>query len=880
MQKITVGVLAHVDAGKTTLCEAILYRAGVIRRLGRVDHRDTWFDTHVLERTRGITIFSKQATFSLGESSVTLLDTPGHVDFVAETERTLPVLDLAVLVISGSEGVQPHTVTLWRLLAKYRIPTVIFVTKMDMLTPSRSAIMADLRENLSGDCVLTEIDGGGQFTASTQEDVASLDEKIMTDYLDKGSITPADAAPLFRTRKYFPCLFGSGLRTEGIDGLLSLILGIAPAPVYGTAFSAKVYKITRDLQNTRLSHIKLTGGTLRVRDAVRYRDGNGNECVQKITAIRIYSGEKYRTADSISAGDIAAVSGLDLTYAGCALGDEKSVYTPVLEPVMSYRISLPAGCDPRAMMPKLAKLEEEEPLLRIVWDEKLHEIHARIMGEIQIEVLTSLIESRFGVSVSFDEGEVLYKETIRNRVEGVGHFEPLKHYAEVHLVLDPVEPGSGILISSTARTDSLALNWQRLILSNLEEKQHTGVLCGFPLTDVRITLVSGKAHIKHTEGGDFREAALRAVRQGLMQAQSVILEPTYSYTMKIPTETVGRAVGDIRSMSGDFTLENGSDGMTLIKGHCPVSEMQGYASQVASYTGGRGSIGCVADTYRECHDPDAVRAAHPYDPERDLQNPADSVFCRHGAGDIVKWNDVFSFMHLERYLKAEKQVTEKVVHHTYNLDEKALEELMQREFGPIHRRHYGEAAVVRQADPGDTSSIRRMTYILDGYNVLFSWEELDALSKKSLDAARNRLMDIMSDYSSFTGSRVVIVFDAYRSPNDTGKKLSHHGIDVLFTDQGESADAYIERMAEKIGKDENVRVVSSDNLVRSDITRAGVIRMSSKSIQEEVARVNRRIQDIITRQNIDYSFRLGDVIKEEDKEKWQKMLNCSEEQKT
>ena len=874
MKKTTVGIFAHVDAGKTTLCEALLFRAGVIRRLGRVDHRDSWFDTHALERSRGVTIFSKQASFTLGDTGFTLLDTPGHVDFAAEAERTMPVTDMAVMVISGTAGVQSHTATLWKLLRRYRIPTLLFITKMDMYTSGSAEILRSIRMLLSPNAV--DFTGGisdGVLSGSLQEEIAALDEGLMNSYLDGSAITSEDAAALFEQNRLFPCVFGSGLRLDGVDDLISSLLALAPSRSYGDVPAAKVFKITRDRNDSRLTNLKVTGGSLHVRDTVSYRAADGTQYSEKITGIRIYSGEKYTSVDSVSSGDVAAVSGLDHTFAGGGIGAETDVFMPVLEPVMVYRIALPAGSDPRTVLPKLSVLEEEDPLLRIVWDERLGEIHANIMGDLQGEVLKSLIESRFGLNVGIDEGHVLYKETVASPVEGIGHFEPLRHYAEVHLIIQPNEPGSGVEYGSICHTDDLAINWQRLILSSLEEKQHVGVLGGFPLTDVRILLASGRAHLKHTEGGDFREASWRAVRQGLMNAENVLLEPFYNYRLIVPSELTGRAINDIRAMSGDFITEQMPDGNTILTGSVPVSEMQGYASSVASYTAGRGSLSCVSAGYRPCHDAERVLAEAGYDPERDVRNTPDSVFCRHGAGFIVKWNEVPEYMHLDAAMKREKGSADHPRSGSMNLDEKALESLMEREFGPIRRRQYGEASVVREASGADDSYSRKSRLILDGYNVIFAWDDLNELSKRSLDLARTRLMDIMSDYSGFTGTGTVIVFDAYRSADNLGKRFNHHGVDVVFTDSGQSADAYIEKLSNEIGKDESVKVVSSDTLVRTGASRSGVMHMSSRSLREEVDRVSDRISSLIKQHDGSSPSRLGDFLDDEVIEKWRQILN-------
>ena len=873
MKQITVGVLAHVDAGKTTLCEALLYRAGAIRKLGRVDNRDSWFDTHTLERARGITIFSKQASFTLDDSRITLLDTPGHVDFGAEAERTLSVLDCAVLVISGTDGVQPHTETLWRLLQRYNVPTMVFVTKMDLLSRERAVLMKELQSLLSPACCdMSALPAEGALPDALCEDIASLDEALMERYLEGGAVTAEDAAQLFRCGALLPCFFGSGLRLAGVDPLLTALCSWPAEPAYGEEFAARVYKISRDAQGARLTHLKLTGGQLSVRDAIRYTDSAGVEHSEKVTALRLYSGEKFSTAEQLTPGMIAAVTGLDHTFAGQGLGTEPPLSQPVLEPVLGYRVRLPEGTDARTMLPKLAQLEEEDPLLRIVWQPHLGEIHLRLMGEIQTEVLQSLISQRFGIDVTFDEGQVLYKETILNKVEGIGHYEPLRHYAEVHLLLEPLPRGSGIVLASGVHTDKLALNWQRLVLYNLEEKQHIGVLGGFPLTDVKITLCAGKAHLKHTEGGDFRQAALRAVRQGLMQAKSCLLEPVYRFTLTLPTPLVGRALGDIRLMGGSFEVEALENGDSLVTGRAPVGEMQGYASVVASYTGGRGRLSCVADGYEPCHNEADVLAQIAYDPERDVENTPDSVFCRRGAGYNVKWNEVAQYMHLESTLKPDSAL-QKERRRQFNLDEKALEELMEREFGPIRRREYGTPRRVHEAESSAGSAPRRQHLLVDGYNVLFDHPELKELSQRSLDLARTRLMDMLADYRGFTGCDVVLVFDAYRSADNTGKRFAHHGIEVVYTEAGQTADAYLERMAQRIGKDDMVRVVSNDILVGIGAAGAGVHRMSCKTLYEEMQRVNARISEIIAERGLPQGQRIGDLLSEEELEQWRTKLN-------
>ena len=718
MKQLVLGILAHVDAGKTTLSEALLYRTGAIRTLGRVDYKDAHLDTHALERERGITIFSKQARFPLGDRMVTLLDTPGHVDFSTEMERTLQVLDAAVLVISGTDGVQAHTETLWQLLRRYRIPTFLFVTKMDLPGADRAARLEALKRQLDAACV--------DFTApetDVWENAALCDERVLERYLERGSIPDAELCGLIRRRKLFPCFFGSGLKLDGVDAFLAALERFTPQPEYPPEFGAKVYKIMRDAQGSRLTCMKITGGSLKVRAPLTYFPKNGDEAVtEKVSAIRLYSGAKFDTADEVPAGGVCAVQGLSATYPGQGIGAERASAQPVLEPVMTYRVALPQGCDARTLLPKLRQLEEEDPQLHLVWNEALREIHVQLMGAVQIEVLESLIQDRFDVAVKIDSGRILYKETIAAPVEGVGHFEPLRHYAEVHLLLEPAERGTGLTFDTRCSEDALDRNWQRLILTHLEEKEHRGVLTGAPLTDVKLTLLAGRAHAKHTEGGDFRQATYRAVRQGLMQAESVLLEPYYAFRLTVPSEQIGRAISDVRAMSGTFSAPETQGDLSVLAGTAPVACMRDYASEVAAYTRGRGRLMCSVEGNAPCHNAASVIAETGYDPARDTENPADSVFCSHGAGTVIPWDKVRDYMHIDTgFGREETAPAPRMFRRNFDLDDRELEAIMEREFGPIRRREY-RAPVVNQAPDARAELFhpKRERLIVDGYNVIFA----------------------------------------------------------------------------------------------------------------------------------------------------------------
>jgi len=838
MKKLTIGILAHVDAGKTTLSEAILYHCGKLKTMGRVDHGDTALDTHDLERRRGITIFASQAVFAYGDTAFTLLDTPGHADFSAEMERTLRVLDCAVLVVSGSDGVQAHTETLWRLLQRYEVPTFLFVTKMDLEAADKAALLADLTGHLDGRVTDFTLRPG-------DEELAMCSEALLERYMACGSVSDGDIAELIAARSIFPCFFGSGLRSEGIDEFLAALDRWAPRPVCGGDFGARVFKITRDSKGERLTHIKLTGGALRVREPVEYRSGDGEALTEKITGIRLYTGAKFDAADAAEAGGVYALTGLTKTYAGQGLGAEPDAPAPALEPALTYRVRLPEGMDDKTAMPRLRALEEEEPLLRFVWNERLREMHVQLMGQVQIEVLQALLSQRFGMDVKIDAGHIQYKETIAASVEGIGHYEPLKHYAEVHLLMEPLEPGRGLEFETDCPTDLLDLNWQRLILTHLAEKQHLGVLTGAPLTDVRITLLAGRAHLKHTEGGDFRQATYRAVRQGLMKARSVLLEPVYSFRLEVPTAQTGRAISDLRAMHGEFQTEM-RESTTVLDGTAPVSTMRDYLTEVAAYTGGRGKLSCCMAGYRPCHDAPEVIAAAGYVPEADLENTPDSVFCAHGAGTAVKWDKVDELCHIDTgFGRGSALPAPRLRMGSLSIDEKELEAIMEREFGPIKRPMYTRPTALEDGKRKVTVREKHELVVVDGYNVIFAWDELKAMAADSLDTARHRLMEILVNYHGFTGSDVVLVFDGYAVKDNPGDKSPYHGIRIVYTKENESADLYIERLLHEIGKNYAVRVVTSDNLIRLSALGSGIARTSAREFGNEMDWIMGQIGDIL-----------------------------------
>lgn len=859
VKRTVIGLLAHVDAGKTTLAERILYSAGEIRNPGRVDHRDTFLDTDRQERERGITIFSKQARFSWKEMEATVLDTPGHVDFSAEMERTLQVLDCAVLIISGADGVQSHTLTLWRLLERYHVPVFLFINKMDQEGTDAETLLSGVQKELDGRCVLFSRDRNEK---AFFEDVAVCDEKLLDKYVmweetcasgsgaPKGSpFDSGEIASLVKKRRIFPCFFGSALKGEGVEELLDALSIYAPAPAYGETFGARVFKITRDAQGNRLTHIKLTGGSLKVKQTIM-DDG------EKIDQIRQYSGEKYEAVQEVQAGSICTVLGLEHTFCGQGLGMEKEAVLPLLEPIMTYRVNLPEDCDRHDMYRKLCKLEEEEPQLHVVRQEQSGEIHVRLMGEVQIEIIRNLVLERFGTEVSFDEGSVLYKETIVDVVEGVGHFEPLRHYAEVHLILEPGEQGSGLTFRSSCSEDKLDRNWQRLILTHLEEKTHLGVLTGSLITDMQITLAAGRAHVKHTEGGDFRQATYRALRQGLCRAESVLLEPVYAFRMELPTALVGRAMTDLQAMSGQFGPPETAGEYAVLSGTVPVSEFGGYQTKLLSYSGGKGRLFTEWKGYEPCHNAEEVIDRIGYEAERDLENPCGSVFCAHGAGFVVEWDQVEAYMHLEAVLKPDLEEEEEAGNFARriagrsgrdgsgidSIGQDEIEEIFERTFGSKERKKQGWARTIRreqkpaaETEYRGTAANREEYLLVDGYNIIFAWKELSELAKLDLNAARARLMDILCNYQGYRKMHLILVFDAYRVKGNPGSVEHYHNIDVVYTKEAETADQYIEKVTRQMSRKNNlVRVATSDGLEQIIIMGAGAVRVSATELYEEV----------------------------------------------
>ncbi len=943
-KKTVIGLLAHVDAGKTTLAERMLYMAGEIRNPGRVDHRDTFLDTDAQERERGITIFSKQARFSWKDCEVTLMDTPGHVDFSAEMERTLQVLDCAVLIINGADGVQSHTLTLWRLLERYRVPVFVFINKMDQPGTDRAHLLSGVQKELDGRCV-SFVCPGGVRTDEFYENIAVCDETLLERYLERMEqgaagqgqsadvsqggqppVSDEEIASLAEKRKLFPCFFGSALHGDGVEALLDALLAYAPSPKYGEAFGARVFKITRDPQGNRLTHVKVTGGSLKVKQTITTthgRDGAGTDevelpkgggtgapaksgrpdgaagaCVEKIDQIRQYSGEKYVAVQEAEAGSICALLGPEHTFCGQGLGAERESVLPVLEPVMTYRVNLPEGCDIHEMYRKLCKLEEEEPQLHLVRQEQSGELHVRLMGEVQIEILRKLIFERFGVEADFDEGSVLYKETIADVAEGVGHFEPLRHYAEVHLILEPGERGSGLTFRSCLSEDKLDRNWQRLILTHLEEKTHLGVLTGSPITDMQITLAAGKSHVKHTEGGDFRQATYRALRQGLCRAGSVLLEPVYAFRMELPALFVGRAMTDVQAMSGRFDAPETAGEEAVLKGTVPVSEFGGYQTKLLAYTGGKGRLFTRLQGYEPCHNTDEVVEQIGYEAEHDTQNPCGSVFCAHGAGFVVEWDRIEAYMHLEPVLKPGWRLSDGSLYGVDNendqdgqyswygqggagdnesgngagagdfaeryakrsadckstvdfIGQDEVEEIFARTFGTKEPKKQGWARTIRPkaAAPAEVEyrggQTRQEEYLLvDGYNIIFAWEELSSLAKSDLNAARCRLMDILCNYQAYRKMHLILVFDAYRVKGNPGNVEHYHNIDVVYTKEAETADQYIEKVTHEMSrKNHRVRVATSDGLEQIIIMGAGAIRASARELLEEVRAAEKEMRE-------------------------------------
>lgn len=839
-RRLVLGIFAQVDAGKTTLSEALLYKTGALRTLGRVDHGDAHLDTHELERARGITIFSKQARFETERLAVTLLDTPGHADFAPEAERVMPVIDCALLLVSGTDGVQGHTLTLWRLLQHYGVPVVLFFNKMDLPGADRAALLADARTALSDRCAALD----------DAESVALSSEALLEHFLNTGTLDDALTAEAVAKRELFPCLFGSARQLDGIDELLRALERLAPVPVYPTELSARVYQIAHDPQGNRLTFLKVTGGTLSVRSAVRCHRPDGEPLEAKVTQLRLYSGAEFEAVQQVPAGDVCAALGLSGLLAGDTLGDAAPDRGAALEPVMSYCIRLPADLDPQLALPKLRLLEEEEPQLRMVWDARLREIRVQLMGAVQLEILQSLIRMRFGWDVTFDTGRISYRETIAAPVEGVGHFEPLRHYAEIHLILAPLPQGSGLVFDTVCSEDVLDRNWQRLILTHLQEKQHLGVLTGSPVTDLRITLAAGRAHLKHTEGGDFRQATYRAVRQGLMKAESILLEPYYAFRLTVPPEQIGRAISDIRAKSGSFDPPVETPGGTLLQGRAPVSELRDYARDVAAYTRGRGRLSCEVAGYFPCHNTEAVVAALAYDPAADLENTPDSVFCSHGAGITIPWDQVEENMHLESVLRpkpaAAPAAAPRVRTQNLDLDEKELQRIIEREFGPQKTPLYRPPAA--KAEAAVTLPPRRKEYlIVDGYNMIFAWDGLREQAGYDLSGARERLLDLLSNYCGFHPCELIVVFDSYRVRGGTGSRSSHNNLRVVYTQEDESADLYIETLVGKIGKNYAVRVATSDALIQLSALRSGVLRVSAAELERELERTNGEIAAVLRR---------------------------------
>jgi len=851
-KKITIGILAHVDAGKTTLSEALLYLSGKIRTLGRVDHKNTYLDTGAVERERGITIFSKQARFSSQNCDFILLDTPGHVDFSAETERTLALLDYAILVISAPDGVQNHTRTLWQLLEFYGVPTFIFVNKTDIAIKLKEEIEEQLCKTLSPNCVAFLEQ---QEKSELDEKLALVNEDFLENFLAGEPIGEDDIAHLIGQRKLFPCLFGSALRMIGIDFLLDTIDQYTLSPIYeGDKLGARVYKITR-ASATRLTYMKITSGTLSARDELCYVTADGKKIAEKVSQIRLYSGEKFEQVDTVSAGEICAVSGLTATYVGQGLGVESDTCKPILEPVLSYRIKLPPQCDLNVYFPKLKELEEEEPSLHLYWNEELRQIEARLMGDIQIDLLTRMIRERFSLECEFDTGKILYKEKIAGKTVGVGHFEPLRHYAEVQLLMEPQPKGTGLVFDTRLPENSLDINWQRLILSHLYEKTHRGVLIGAALTDTKITLVAGKAHLKHTEGGDFREATLRAVRQGLMKAGCVLLEPYYKFRLEIPTSAVGRAMTDLQTRCATFEPESSDGEITVLCGRAPVATLHDYTRELISYTRGQGKLFCTSDGYEPCHDQDQIVASVGYDPEGDLENTPHSVFCSHGAGVIVPWNEVDAHKHLDAAVSlpsSSESIIPKAANlaKRYQLSEEDLEAIMLREFGPIKRRRYSEPkinAAPKKDKPikkKDTTPQERMV-IVDGYNLIYSWDALKEIAEFHLEKARETLMDILSSYVAYTKTALTLVFDAYLVKDGEGSDFMHDGYRVVYTKEDQTADTFIEIMMHELGPNYHVKVVTGDRLLQFSAVHAGVTRVTAKEFEAEVTAIGNEITEYV-----------------------------------
>lgn len=850
MEKVIIGILAHVDAGKTTLSESLLYTSGKIGKLGRVDNKDAYLDTYDLEKERGITIFSKQAIFELDEIQVTLLDTPGHVDFSAEMERTLQVLDYAILVVSGADGVQGHTKTLWRLLDLYQIPTFIFINKMDQYGTNKDNLIEELKKQLSDGCI--------DFQQAKVEDfydqLAMCDEIMMEGFLETGSIEVPQIKKAIKERKVFPCIFGSALKLQGAEELMNCISHHVTIPSYGETFGAKIFKVTRDEQGNRLTHLKVTGGKLKVKDVLSTHNWE-----DKVNQIRIYSGQKFETVSEVDAGSVCAVTGLSKAIPGEGLGVEEASDTPILEPVLIYQMILPEGCDPRVMIPKLRQIEEEEPELHIAWDEELQEIQVRIMGEVQIEILQNLIETRFGVQVTFEDGGIIYKETIANIVEGVGHFEPLRHYAEVHLLLEPGERGSGLIFESKCSEDILGKSWQRLVLHHLEERAHKGVLTGSEVTDMKITLVSGRAHNKHTEGGDFREATWRAVRQGLMESQSVLLEPYYSFQLELPEKMVGRAMTDIDKMNGTSEIAHSDGDMAVLVGSAPVSTMRNYQKEVIAYTKGNGRLFCSLKGYEQCHNPEEIIESIGYDPERDLSNSTSSVFCSQGSGFVVPWYEVKNYMHLESYFQQRESLLEQSLQNGKAYIEESfisteeIDEIMNKTFyanqgnKSVWKKRKTAAQSyykpVNEVSVTNQYTVKEKYLLVDGYNIIHAWPELKELMDENMDAARMQLIDILSNYQGIKRFKIIVVFDAYRVQGYREEMENYNNIHVVYTKEAQTADQYIEKFAHDNQKKYNIVVATSDGLQQIIVWGEGCTLLSARELKAEIQEANKNLRE-------------------------------------
>lgn len=854
MKKIVLGIVAHVDSGKTTLSESLLYKSGIIKKLGRVDHGDAFMDSHSIERDRGITIFSNQAAIRYNDCEFTLVDTPGHVDFSAETERTFGVLDYAVLVISGTDGVQSHTETLWKLLKNYNIPVFIFINKMDISSLSKEDIINDIKNKLNHDC----IDFSQAADDVFYENVSLCDETVMEKYLNDGIVSDVDISKMIKDRKVFPCYFGSALKSEGTDKLLEGLERYTIQPEYGSKFGARVFKISLDEQGERLTHLKITGGELKVKSIITSSCGNKEECSEKVNQIRIYSGTKFKTESVVTAGSVCTVTGLSKTYAGEGLGFEKDARAAYSEPVLSYSVQLPADIDEHTAISKFRILEQEDPQLHITWNERQREINFKIMGEVQLEVLKRIISERFNINVEFGQGSIAYKETIESPVEGIGHYEPLRHYAEVHLLLEPMPRGSGVVFDTDCSRDELALNWQRLVMTHLEEKTHIGVLTGSPITDIKITLIAGRAHLKHTEGGDFRQSTYRAVRHGLRCAKSVLLEPWYEFKIELPSEYVGRAMSDVQQMGGSFSPPENTGNMSILTGSAPVSEMRSYHNVLISYTKGKGKISCDLKGYEKCHNAQEVIESIGYDADSDTENTADSVFCAHGAGFVVNWKNVTEYKHIDTGLDFSPPDKEEVEERVNNyigeiINDKELMRIFERTYGPIKRPQHEAFKLKKERTSTTVKSSKsniatggKEYLLVDGYNIVFAWEDLKEMAKTNLDLARNTLVNMLCNYQGFKQCEVILVFDAYKVKKNPGEIEKIHNISVVYTKEAETADTYIERVSHELSKKNKVMVATSDNLEQLIIFGNGAMRISAKAFHAEIDETQRQISRFLS----------------------------------